>query len=327
MKKILCFIFTFMIGIMCASALTDFSGASFDFEGATDTDQSDVSIKIKGATLTEGTNYEYLITHSNTDSVIKSSYTVSEIVSLTGYSTGSFNGKISNTTYSKEAEKAGDLYVTIYEEEDSVYKKASDPILVKRIDNLPLTKRMNAYLFEDETSIYLWNLNSVLTERKVNYKLGLVEDNSILNKVKENKQTGFEDLLNYAKNKESIKSGNVNLTHNLPALFSQTDIAEGKYYYLYLDIDTENGKYYSLDDIQLYQALKTSDDKLWLCQYGDDRFSWSVDDSTKQIEEKATVDNPNTGIRDYTIISLIIVSIGLVVYSKIRKYSKFPQAK
>ena len=187
------------------------------------------------------------------------------------------NAGFTSSDYLSYAEKYGDVYVTFYvsnSEKTGYFKKISEPILVEKPENLKLSRRFTVFPWEDSTSLYYNNLGSILTNRTVNYKLGKVTNTTILNKIKNNDYSGLEDLLILAKNDQnSISTGKMDLDSSIPSLFAQTDLIEDAYYYIYLELDDENGKYYELEDVSLYQCLN-SKEGLWLANMDNESFKW-----------------------------------------------------
>lgn len=124
-------------------------------------------------------------------------------------------------------------------------------------------------------------MGSISTKRIANYKLGRVTDKSLLKKLKAADYSGFEELLMFAKNDSTnLKSGELkvnDISNEQPALYEQTDLVEGEYYYVYLELDSEEGKYYELDDVNLYQCLNNNG-TLWLTDIYDQRFKWLEED-------------------------------------------------
>lgn len=293
MKKINYIIFTiilFVCGMTSISAATtDFSKVKLTVEGLKDNDQSNAYIRITDATFAEDSSFKVIISKDNTDipesfNASSDEYDRSALLCSLKLENGTVidNATVCSSDYLKATEKYGDVYVTFYEDiKDGPveYKKVSDTILVSRPASLPLSKRITAYLFPDRTSFFLRSLNYISTERKVNYKIGVISDKSILNKIKNGNYVGLQELLTYAKNdNNSAMSGNTKADYSQPALLNQNKLVEGSYYYVYLELDDENGTYYPVEDVNLYLCMK-ADNGLWLADYTDSSFTWNLEET------------------------------------------------
>ena len=319
---ILCTMFLGMINVSAEE--TDFSDVTIDIKytetGVTEENRTNAYLVFSGITLDEAMEYRVVFT-KDTYSVVDSFTEKPELSSIL-YKDG---GIIRETGYASASERFGDVYVTIYERENSItpYKKVSDTILVERPEELKLTKRIQGFLFENETSLFLWSINNINTERNVNYKIGKVTDNNILKNIKNNQYSGLESLLSYAKNDNNpIKSAKTEFKTK-ESLYSQSDVTEGTYYYVYFSLDTEEGKYYPVEDVDLYYAKKLDDEKVWLYDYLDSNFKWNLEEET--IIEETPVENPKTGIQDYYALigSIIVLASGIIIYVyKNRKFRK-----
>ena len=313
-----------LLNVTKVNASTDFSDVTIDikYHGTvvTEENRANAYLVFSGITLDEDMEYRVVFT-KDTDSVVDSFSDKPELSSIL-YKDG---GIIRETEYASASERFGDVYVTIYERENSntPYEKVSDTILVERPEELKLTKRIQAYLFENETGLFLWSINNINTVRNVNYKIGKVTDNNILKNIKNNQYSGLESLLSYAKNDNNpIKSAKTEFKTK-ESLYSQSDVTEGTYYYVYFSLDTEEGKYYPVEDVDLYYAKKLDDEKVWLYDYLDSNFKWNLEEET--IVEETPVENPKTGIQDYYALigSIIVLASGIIIYVyKNRKFRK-----
>lgn len=197
----------------------------------------------------------------------------------------------------------------------------------------------STFVSNDTTQI---NINApCATQRSFTVKIGKINDNSILNKIKNNESDGFANLEAYAKSnsaiyEEKVKSSHTNLIDLQDVALPLKEKLENKeYYYLYIIMDDENGKYAPIEHcITLAEGWKLNDN--WsLHFYGDDKFNWK-DFSTEGTGEKyipgetgtkATTNEQNNGSNKvltlpYTgtmSIGLIIVTmVGSAVFFKIK---------
>lgn len=340
MNKFRKIFFSLIIAFVCVVGLTtsvraeeiDFDNVKLMIEGLTDNSQIGAYIIVKngdnyGLSGTEGSGgYKVLITKddSNIPQKITQESLLESLVAHTPVSGGSsyYDTKILNTAYVKYAEQYGDIYVTFYKsntyfaDESQTTKitdwnKVSEPILVKRPEELPLRKRFKVYLFHDTTSIFYFGVNEVDVEKNVLYKIGRVTDNSLLLNIKTGETTAFEQLLSYAKNDSNIVSSGKTLIEDnqSKSLYKSENLIEGNYYYAYLELDTEGGKFYPAEDIELYQCRKDSTTgKLMLFNVDDSKFEWNIQETewdkfVKHFKEAKILGNYDKDTYDFKMDS------------------------
>lgn len=180
------------------------------------------------------------------------------------------------------------------------------------------------------------------THRKINLKIGKIKDNEILKKTQENTNAGLELLLQYAKIAETIydkqlessKDANGNSTaHGYSSIYDSVlnlSLENGAYYFMYAELDDENGKYYPVEGITLAQASTYETGGWYLFFLGDESFSWNLSDSidgtepsggTKQDDTVSPIKLPNTGktVMIGILVGVLAISIGLSTY-KCKRY-------
>lgn len=176
---------------------------------------------------------------------------------------------------------------------------------------------------ENDTSAYTniyFKFPSNTENRKFKIKIGKVTDNSILQKIHTEDYSGITDLLAYAKKNDGVYTADLttnskNYFRSDKTLFDGRKLLQDKaYYYIYVQFDDENGKYYPIEGITLGQAWFSSVNKNnWeLYAYTAENFEWNNLSSTSTDETVAKSKFPNTGI---TIA--IAISIGMLVISTI----------
>ncbi len=288
--------------------------------------------------------------------------------------------------YLQRAQEKGDTYVTFYTyvrrticeykiENDAVVedcppaiggtsgrKKITNSIKINRPADLALSKRVDMKITPTGYLFYMNNLsNQNATDRETfsssdstlirtaNYKIGIVDDKSILRNLRDTKSGAYEALLEYAKKGTAAKTGNLKIYPNKTvadekglveeALYSKSDLSDGGYYYLYINYDGKdnsgNDFYYSFDDIQIFSANKTSSGEIELI--AKDNIKWSSDlgdepgtsgggssggGSSGEVTPKK---NPKTGIATYSLLTLSIAAIVVIIYIKTKKVTKFPE--
>ena len=248
MKKIRNIILTFvlmfiMLGVAKAEELINLDTINIKVEGINDRNQQSAYVRIYDADFVSGKDYAVTFTKDATsikpELSITDDYSYVQDLVINGEAIE--NAGFSSVTYLKYAEKYGNMYVTFYisnSEKPGYYKKISEPILIEKPEDLKISRRFKLYPHEDETTIFYYNLGSISTERKVDYKLGKVTDKDILNKIKNNDYLGFENLLSFVRDDENnLTSGQIkvnSISSHQPKLYEQTDLVEGGYYYIYL---------------------------------------------------------------------------------------------
>ena len=230
---------------------------------------------------------------------------------------------------SKYLEKSGDIYVWIYETQIVNNVRQNKCIIeAQKIERPALKKigtRMKCYFLNEETSTHLFEAYNYENARKINVKIGKVTDKSILRAIKNGETDCLQKLLDYAKNADSIYTGTVPLGRS-ESITNKLNLVNDEYYYVYMVLDDENGKYFPVEDVTLYQALtyekdgKTSKN---LFDYLNDNFKWNLgNDDTTIDNTKATGKLPQTGasIVIYVAITLVIVA-GVIFAIKYKKYN------
>ena len=230
---------------------------------------------------------------------------------------------------SKYLEKSEDIYVWIYETQIVNNVRQNKCIIeAQKIERPALKKigtRMKCYFLNEETSTHLFEAYNYENARKINVKIGKVTDKSILRAIKNGETDCLQKLLDYAKNADSIYTGTVPLGRS-ESITNKLNLVNDEYYYVYMVLDDENGKYFPVEDVSLYQALtyekdgKTSKN---LFDYLNDNFKWNLgNDDTTIDNTTATGKLPQTGasIVIYVAITLVIVA-GVIFAIKYKKYN------
>ena len=181
-----------------------------------------------------------------------------------------------------------------------------------------------------------FNFPSAVANRKFTLKIGKVTDNAILAKIKNNDYTGITDLLSYAKNNKAVYSKQLTTTSvayfkSNDALFDGRSLLDEKsYYFIYVEFDDENGKYYPIEGVTLGQPWFATNSISWdLWAYTSSDFKWDNLTSTYTSTNKQTADAtvattklPQTGTNVIVILSVIgvVFVIGIVFYKKYNNY-------
>ena len=291
---------------------TDFSRATFEWIDYTEKSHATPSLKINNVEFND--EYSYFVYLSNDKNAI------TDASSLTGLSdfedwTSFSNGVVGIRALENVIEKNGDIYIWIAEYQENEGKVLLTAKEVERLEQLPLGKRIIGYIQNIDTkdSIYVNEPFSVDT-RSINYKIGEIADREIISKVINNENGALQELLNYAKNKQSLAQGNIKLQENEQSIIDGINLKDKAYYFVYYEAEDENGTYYPIEDIALVQAIKSGDG--WtLVNYTDDRFSFEQENNNQNNNQNNNDDTVAGGKLPQTgeTISICISVIALII--------------
>lgn len=298
------------------------------------TDMSNVSFKIvkensyyyicvSGLQYKENHSYYFLVSNSN--------------VRPTGDNVRTFNViPDTNRSYSISSyiELSGDIYVWFYEEYYSDGRQTKEHFSTVKLERPALNSvgsRMHAYFFNEYTSTYINEFYSSVDSRTLKIKIGYVNDINILKNIRDKKANCLVDLLNYAKNADSVYVAQVPLGQS-DSITSGFDIKNKEYFYVYMELDDENGKYSPLEDVSLYQGCVSESVGKNLFDYLSDSFKWELDEGGSSSGEpnpgtvtptdptQATTPLPDTGKELLIAILVSFIAIGAGSYIIYRKY-------
>ena len=341
---------------------TDFSNAKYE----TELNWTTENLQIKGITPNSdnNTSYYYIITSNNTKpNIIKTTNgsidTEKMKNTIENFSINTDENYIYTRNISKYAELNQDMYIWIIQEsrlEDNYYDENGNYVKYatrfvtdgKKITRAELPKLnlilqtfnigyWNSTTSNEENNYTYINFNfpTEVENRKFLLKIGRITDNSILSKIQKNDYTGITELLNYAKSHDSIYLQQLTTTSEAyfrsdTSLFDGNKLLQNKgYYYIYVEFDDENGKYYPIEGVTLGQAWLSSSSDSWdLWAYTSDDFQWDNLSSTTQETPKKTEDDtvakdiiPQTGVTYVALFSLVgITLLGVFFYKKYNKY-------
>lgn len=253
------------------------------------------------------------------------------------------DGTTSKNSVTKYVEENGELYCWILENKfvDGKFQIGDFySVKVERPKLNSLGKRITAYVMQSATSIFLHEANEI-DSRKANIKIGKMTDNNILLSIKNSESNCLQKLMDYAKKSTPIYTAkDLNLQIPNKSITDKFEIVNGEYYYVYMEMQDEEGKYYPVEDVWLYQGL-VGKDLRDLAEFGGTRFKWNLDSdknnnttneptsnkttTTKNQEvDKTTAQTilPRTGIKITQIaILLLILSIcSAILIGKVKKY-------
>lgn len=304
-----------------------------------------VCIKISGITEVEEHQYYVYLTNSSTkpELQIDDSYNkinpdmiTADLILFTRN-----NGYSANEFYELNA----DTYLYIVEEQyNDETNKYENKFIVSNYkitwpERRSLGTRVLNYFFSDATSTFIPELSDERKDKgvNVNIKIGRVTDLNILRAIQRGDSDCLSKLLEYAKTANNIYSGTISYGANGPTITDKFDLIDEAYYYVYMVVEDENGKYYPIEDVSLYQALVSETVGKNLFDYLDDNFKWNLEDEGTTPPPSEETPTPETPPNDDTTLQgklpqtgqtvLIAIScIGLVILTitfarKIKKYS------
>lgn len=213
-----------------------------------------------------------------------------------------------------------DLYLWVWE---SDYKNEELVVKGVKIEKPELPKYTNAFTdschLVHNSTIITFNFpigNTKDQSRKINVKVGKISDNKLLQKLYKENEAGFSDLLNYAKTSDSLYNNTITSNHfsgyftpdeSLPN-FDSSKLEDDAYYFLYVELDDENGKYIPAEAVTFAQASLYNDTGAWyLFFYGSSDFQWSNMDIGTETDDKKDEQKPNN---DNTVSNKIIPATG-----------------
>ena len=172
-------------------------------------------------------------------------------------------------------------------------------------------------------------------QRKIRFYVGEVTDENLLKKLSGNKESAYEDLLEYAKKQEpNLKEDSFydtttsSLDYNIVADYP---IENGKYYFIHSILDNENGTYNDVEDIEIYNGVSSSQGVRLT------NFEYSETQGEPQSPNENSVNNGNvTNNRDNTtatrplpsagssLVAMVILAVTIacviILYVKNKKY-------
>lgn len=307
---------------------TDFTNAKFELKKV---GTSSCNLEISNV-IPKSNSLYYLLITSNADKPKITSDTEKKKISLTYDSN---NKKFYSHELEEYVELNQDLYASVIEEN----KDKEVVIYGKKINRYSEPKYNDAFLATFMTNkkdqIITKFTYSGKADRNVQIKIGRVTDLSIIKKIKNGDNSGFESLLSLAKSNDGIFNKNVeikkdsksdvsydaNKDSNEADLIKLDNLQDGAYYFLYVKVDDENGKYITQEAVTLAQG-QTYPGGWSMFFYGDNNLKWPDYENTKQEDDStAKGELPQTGVQATVIISLIVIFTGVGVFSY-RQYRK-----
>ena len=186
---------------------------------------------------------------------------------------------------------------------------------------------------QDASQIITTFTHASQNNRKFEIKIGKITNNEILKNIKNQDASGFSDLLNFAKSDSGIYNDNLNAdkddtfaieynaykdTEN--EVIKLNNLENDAYYYLYIKLDDENGKYVSNEAVTLAKASTFENGNWSMLFYGTSDFKWTDLGSVNTDNTTANGVLPQTGASYIIIMVIGIIGIlGVIAAVKYRK--------
>lgn len=221
---------------------------------------------------------------------------------------------------SKILEYAGTNYIYIIEKNindntQTVMLKAKEMPTIA----LPsLGLRLDIWLYEP-TNTGVLNRVEINDNRKITYKIGKITSNDILRSFKkDSSNVAYSKLLDYAKNANYMSTGTITTNGLDYNIVNKLNIEKGAYYFIYMIVDNENGKYIDVEDVAIYVENNLPEGNALIhFNFADIKVEGEIKDNTVVPDAKL----PQTGVSYIIIIAIgILVVIGIIAYKKYKKY-------
>lgn len=266
---------------------TDFSEATVEMIADSASKPSNFDVKITNCTLKADNDYYIHLSHNaNEEITVKSRDEVWDNREFWNITVNRTSNKLNLTQEKRDifAEK-GDVYITVCEidNDTAVPKIVLKSKKITKLQQLPLTQRITAFFFDEETRTFCWDVHSK-NQQNINYKIGKVTDFNLLKSLKNGQASALNDLLTYARNAQSTWAGSIKLGED-ETITNKIDLVDDEYYYVYLQLETVNGKYVEIEDVNLYQALVSENVGKNLFSMDDDKFEWNLEEEQPQFSD------------------------------------------
>ncbi len=299
----------------------DFTKAKFDYKSA---NLGNLEITISDYKLDTTKEYYMYISKNKNEDINKYK---NDINIISKNEDGTLRALFTGSQARNILEVAGKNYMYIIEKTkgESTY----NVITTKEMPNIQLPNaglRLDIFLYDPKDTVVVNSIN-MSADRKIEYKIGKITSNDILKSFKnDSSSVAFNNLLKYAKSANYMATGTVTLEGLNYNIANKLNIEDGAYYFVYMIVENENGKYIDIEDVAIYEECNMKEgNALVHFDFADIRIEENKDDIKDDGKDDTTVapDNklPQTGI-SYTIIIPIVIltTSGLIYYTKYKKY-------
>ena len=292
---------------------SDFSNAKFSYNSKS---LRNLEITISDYSKKENSRYYMYISKNKNENITSIPENAVEIgIDNEGIGKAIFNGEEA----SKILEYTGTNYIYIIEKNmndntQTVILKAKEMPTIALPD---LGLRLDMWLYEP-TNTGISNKVEMNDNRKITYKIGKITSNDILRSFKKDSSSvAYSKLLDYAKNANYMSTGTITTNGLDYNIVNKLNIENGAYYFVYMVVDNENGKYIDIEDVAIYVSNNVKE--------GNALIHFDFADIEVEEEEDNTVvpdaKLPQTGVSYIIMIAIgIVVVVGIIAYKKYKKY-------
>ena len=301
--------------------MADFSNAKFDYKSA---NLANLEITISDYKLDTTKEYYMYISKNKNEDINKYK---NDLSIISKNEDGTLRAIFTGRQAREKLELTGKNYMYIIEKTKG--ENTYNVITTKEMPNIPLQNvglRLDIYLYDPKDTIVINSIN-MSEDRKIEYKIGKITSNDILKSFKNDASSvAFNNLLKYAKSANYIATGTVTTEGLNYNIVNKLNIEKGAYYFVYMIVENENGKYIDIEDVAIYQECNMQEgNALVHFEFADIKIDESKDDGKDDAKDDTTVapDNklPQTGISYAIIIPIVILTTsGLIYYAKYKKY-------
>lgn len=285
-------------------------------------------LSIPGITLNEESQYKIYFT--NEEKAPTKPSTSDEFVADSENTLVGGKTEMELKNFESYVEKSGDIYAWILECNQNGQLGDFYEVKLGRPEQHKTGNRMKGYFSKDYSSIFLYEATADKTKRNVKVKIGTITDTGILNSIKNGESNCLDKLLAYSKTASSIYTGTLPIGES-SEIVSKMKLNAYSYYYVYFELDDENGKYYPVEDISLYMAYPDGNGNTYLVDYLDGNFKWNIANNTNPTttnnnnNEKDTTTATRSilkaGAKNVIIVSVLLATVsGIILAIKNAKY-------
>ncbi len=230
-------------------------------------------------------------------------------------------------------ERNGDMYLWIienYEDDEEQYEILVDAKKLERPEMPKYTEFFFSTFISDSDTQIVLNTPAYTENRKCTIKIGKITDEKILKEIKDSPSQGFAQLETFAKNSSSIYNKKASLDSSLEVkekIDLTNKLENGSYYYMYVVMDDENGKFYPSKGLTLAMATAVKD-YYGLFFYGTEDFKWNLKE-TGNIKPAGSEEPsispdpiPQAG-KNAIIVATIITGIAIIGAVSYHQYTKY----
>lgn len=243
---------------------TDVSNLKLEVTRATSVGKVSYKLNVSGVSELKGHTYYTFITNGTKEPYMFSADVVEkdDILDVQGDAWQDIIPKGYNCNIDEYLELNGDIYYSLMEVQQVSGKTFIKYIVSKRKlerpQQLPLGNRIACTFSNDRASFISSVVYSSKNDRnqRLKVKIGQITDTDILLSLKNNESNALEKLLAYAKTAKTIYYNTLIYSNdNKDKLLKASDLVDNAVYFIYSELDDENGKYFPVEDIGYAQAL------------------------------------------------------------------------